>query len=145
MGKSLIKLIAKPRKPVRQTVSKQMGAYPGVTLDELVEYFKGCDFSKVTMDSVYGYGEDDDYDFVCSRLQTDEELEADMIIFLAAKKKYDAWYRKNRELIEKEKQRRKDVAKAKTGERDLSERNRLKDRILKLNKRLRDAEKRRHS
>ncbi len=145
MGKSLIKLIKKPKKPVRKVVAKRLEVHTGVTLAEVVEYFEGCDFSQVEATLVYGYGEGDDIDFTCCHPQTDEELETDMGIFRIAKERYDTWYAANSELIDREVQRRKDVAKVRKDKYNLAEKIRLQNRILKLNKRLRDAEKGRHS
>jgi hypothetical protein len=143
MGKALIKIRSKPRKPRRRNVSDMVEVYDGQSLQEVINFLK-ADPSQITFDINYGdpydccgYGGGGSVYAKFSRPQTDEEYEEDMKRFRERKRKYDAWYSENKELIEREIQRRKDEAVARKERVMKKERERLEKELAKLQKKLR--------
>jgi len=104
--KVLIKLKSKPAKPVRQKKVRYSETIEGdITLQYVLDLTKGIDPKEVIIDYDYYY----DYsscEIVWHREETDEEFKVRMDDYLEKKKKYDKWYKDNKELVDQEIERR---------------------------------------
>ena len=111
--KALIRLKEEPKKPLRRIVNSFHTINDGETLQSIMSYFDCEDPSLIIVDREYSFDlEDSEFIAKYSREQTDEEYEEEMKRYRERKKKYDVWYKKNKDLIEQEIQRREEKKKS---------------------------------
>jgi len=139
-----MRLKGKPSKPKRKIVYETYPAYDGTTLQNIVDFFLGNDFSQVYID----IDKDCDYGGYCDvtpyfrlkRPETDEEFAVRMETYKKRLATYEEWYKENEEDIKEEKKKRAIAAKEKMLKETAKEKSRLEKMKKNLEKQLKKLE-----